>query len=165
MCTLSVKNDVSIIIKAVELYTEFVKDIQQSVSHLTFTTQCLLQPLPTLFGQNSAAAGGNIMGVENQKENGILVVAIAMVETAEQYNLVYPKVKAWLQAVEEYACHMKDGRLDWTYLNYADASQDPLASYGTVNVEHLRSVSVKYDPGGVFQTLCPGGFKISNIKA
>ena len=46
------------------------------------------------------------------------------------------------------------------YLNYAHPSQDAIASYGTRNVEFLRSVSRKYDREGVFQEVVPGGFKL-----
>jgi hypothetical protein len=47
------------------------------------------------------------------------------------------------------------------YLNFALASQDPFCSYGADNVAFLQETAEKYDPGGVFQTLAPGGFKIS----
>ena len=33
-------------------------------------------------------------------------------------------------------------------------------SYGPESVARLRAASRKYDPQGVFQTLCPGGFKL-----
>lgn len=49
------------------------------------------------------------------------------------------------------------------YLDYADKTQDPLSSYGSDNVALLRDAAAKYDPNGVFQTLLPGGFKISKV--
>ena len=49
---------------------------------------------------------------------------------------------------------------EFEYLNYADSSQDPIASYGADNVERLRATSRKYDPHGVFQKQVPGGFKL-----
>lgn len=54
--------------------------------------------------------------------------------------------------------------IPWIYTNYADKSQDPLKGYGAENVEKIRRVARKYDPKGVFQTLMPGGFKISQVK-
>lgn len=48
----------------------------------------------------------------------------------------------------------------WIYLNYADASQDPISGYGPANAAKLRAVSKKYDPGQVFQKNVPGGFKL-----
>jgi hypothetical protein len=49
----------------------------------------------------------------------------------------------------------------WIYLDYAYATQDPLASYGEENLRKMREVASKYDPEGVFQTMVPGGFKVS----
>jgi hypothetical protein len=48
------------------------------------------------------------------------------------------------------------------YLDYAYKTQDPLTGYGEKNLEHMRKVSAKYDPEGVFQTMVPGGFKLKN---
>jgi len=49
-------------------------------------------------------------------------------------------------------------------LNYADNTQDPLASYGSASVKKMKAAAKKYDPSGVFQKLVPGGFKISNVQ-
>lgn len=137
-----------------------------------FITQCLLQPLPTLYGQKSAKAGGgtggtgggNIMGVEDQPVNGLLFVAVVMVRTPEQEAFAYPKAKAWLEALQSFASAIENGNLPWIYLNYADRGQKVLESYGAANVQRMRRVAAKYDPEQVFQRLCPGGFKISQVK-
>ena len=89
-----------------------------------------------------------------------------MVRTPEQEGFAYPKVKSWVQSVKDFATTIVNGDLEWVYLNYADKSQDPLASYGVENVTKMRDVAAKYDPNQVFQKLCPGGFKLSqaNLK-
>ncbi|KAI0869148.1 hypothetical protein GGS24DRAFT_479766 [Hypoxylon argillaceum] len=86
-----------------------------------------------------------------------------MVRASEQAAFAYPKVKAWLAAVKEFAATI-DGNLEWTYLNYADKSQNPLASYGAKNMRRLKAVATKCHLGQVFQKLCPGGFKLSEVK-
>lgn len=53
--------------------------------------------------------------------------------------------------------------VDYLYLNYADKDQDPLSAYGADNVRFMKEVAAKYDPSEVFQTLLPGGFKISKV--
>lgn len=164
MLTLTVKNDTRITAKAVELHATLVEDLKQFIPTGTFTTQCLFQPLPTVFGKVSAEKGGNSLGIKEQKEDGILFVAIAMMETSGHYEFAYPKVKAWVDGVADYADTIENGKLDWVYVNYADKSQDPLASYGSENVDRLRRVAAEYDSEGVFQTLCPGGFKVSDIR-
>ena len=90
-----------------------------------------------------------------------------MVRTPEQEAFAYPKVIALVNAVVDYAATEIEGggNLDWIYLNYADKSQDPLSTYGASNLKLMREVAVKYDPNQVFQKLCPGGFKISDVKS
>jgi hypothetical protein len=159
------KNDPRILAHASALHDQLVADLIEFIPAQDFVTQCLFQPLPTIFGQNSAAAGGNVMRVERQPHNGILFLATAMVKTPEQEAFAYPKMKAWVDSVSKFASEIEGGLLEWRYLNYADKSQDPLASYGEENLRLMRQVAAKYDPEEVFQKLCPGGFKISETCA
>lgn len=54
------------------------------------------------------------------------------------------------------------GKLNaYKYLNYSYKTQAPIVGYGATNVAKLRAASRKYDPAGVFQTLVPGGWKLS----
>lgn len=55
----------------------------------------------------------------------------------------------------------KGGYNQFKYLNYAASWQNPFQGYGETNVQNLQDVSKKYDPFGIFQRNCPGGFKIS----
>ncbi|KAK0707021.1 hypothetical protein B0T26DRAFT_756423 [Lasiosphaeria miniovina] len=59
-----------------------------------------------------------------------------MARTSEQEAFAYPRVKARVQAAKEFAPQGIDGGrglLDWACLNYADPSQDVLASPGEEN--------------------------------
>ncbi|KAK3295294.1 uncharacterized protein B0H64DRAFT_322350 [Chaetomium fimeti] len=161
--TLTLKNDPHILTHASALHDQLVADLTAFIPKQDFITQCLFQPLPTIMGQNSVAAGGNVMGVDRQPHNGVLFLATAMVKTPEQEAFAYPKVKAWADAVAEFSRGIEGGLLEWRYLNYADKSQDPMASYGEANIKLMKEVAAKYDPEQVFQKLCPGGFKLSQI--
>ena len=103
------------------------------------------------------------MGIERHSHDGVVFAAAVFVKTDEQEAAVYPLVAAWVQGVSDYAQSV-DGLLPWRYVNYADGSQDPLASYGPEGVEKMRTAAAKYDPDRVFQRLCPGGFKISRTQ-
>ena len=149
--------------KAAELHDKLVEELKAFIPDGDFITQCLFQPFPRLYGQLSAAAGGNMLGVEQQPHNGLLWLAVAQVRTPQQEKFAYTLVQDWVNAVRQFAATI-DGNLEWTYLNYADKSQDPLRSYGLENVRMMKDVAVKYDPDQVFQTLCPGGFKVSTVK-
>jgi hypothetical protein len=141
-----------------------VEETKAFIPDGNFITQCLFQPLSKLIGQRSAEAGGNVLGVEHQKHNGLLFTAVIMVKTAEQETFMYPKIKRWLQDLQAFAATIEDGNQQWIFMNYADPSQDPLRSYGAENVVKMRNVASKYDPRQVFQRLCPGGFKTSEVQ-
>ena len=149
--------------KAAELHEQLVKTLKDFITDGDFVTQCLFQPFPQLFGQHSAAAGGNMLNIERQSDDGLLWLAVAQVRTPEQERFAYPLVRDWVHAVRQFAAII-GGNLEWTYLNYADRSQDPLINYGLENVRFMKDVAAKYDPDQVFQTLCSGGFKVSNVK-
>lgn len=157
------KNDTRIIAEASRLHDQLVEELKAFIPDSNFITQCLFQPLPAVLTQASAATGGNVMGVERQKDNGILFLAVAMVKTPEQEAFAYPKIKAWIQATRDFAATIEGGNIEWTYLNYADKSQDVLVSYGAENVKKMKDAAAKYDPEQVFQKLVPGGFKISEV--
>lgn len=151
--------------KATELHERLVADLKVFIPDGDFTTQCLLQPLPKVYGETSARKGGNVTGVQNQRVDALLFVAIVLLKTAAQQAFAYPRIQAWVEELKAYAATIENGNLDWVYLNYADGSQDPLRSYGAENVRKMKLVAAKYDPDAVFQKLCEGGFKISHVAA
>jgi hypothetical protein len=95
----------------------------------------------------------------------IKVLFIAAVEgtTPGFYDTVFPIFKAAIQEIEDFAKEV-GGDVDFRYLNYCDGSQDPLGSYGAENIRKMKDAAAKYDPTRVFQTMVPGGFKISKVK-
>lgn len=147
-----------------EVHEGLVNDLKAFIPDGEFMTQCLFQPLPMTFAQRSVAVGGNVMGIERNKSDGLLFQLNTMVNTSEQNDFAYQKVKAGVQAIKDFASTIEEGLLDWVYLNYADQSQDPLGSYGVENVDFMKGVAEKYDPRKVFQDLCPGGFKLCASK-
>jgi FAD/FMN-containing dehydrogenase len=79
---------------------------------------------------------------------------------AEQ-DALFQKAGAYLvNRIADYAVSI-GARISYLYLDYADKSQSPLASYGRENVEKLMAAAKKYDPKQTFQKNVPGGFKIS----
>jgi hypothetical protein len=161
--TATFKNDARIITQASDLHNKLVEELRVFIPNGDFVTQCMFQPLPAIFGQRTVEAGGNMLGLDRQKDNGILFLAVAMVRTPEQDAFVRPKVQAWIQGVKDFAATIKGGQHDLTFLCYSDGSQSPLASYGLENVKKMKEVAIKYDPAQVFQKLVPGGFKISKV--
>ncbi|KAI1385522.1 uncharacterized protein F4822DRAFT_413320 [Hypoxylon trugodes] len=161
--TLCFKNDRRIMAKASEVHSSMVEELKAHVPDGDFLTQCIFQPVPTLFAQNSLASGGNVLGIERNKENCILFQISTMMKTPEQLAFAYAKLSACVETVKQYAASV-DGLTEWNYMNYADKSQNVLSSYGADNVKKMKDVAAKYDPQQVFQKLCPGGWKISDVS-
>ncbi|KAI0118993.1 FAD-binding domain-containing protein [Daldinia grandis] len=162
--TLSFKNDKRIMHKAAEVHGIFVEELKSFVPNGNFLTQCIFQPIPTVVSEHSVAAGGNVMGIDRNTQNAILFQYGAMMETAEQAASVYPKMVAGLQAIKDFAASIENGLMDWLYMNYAHKTQDVLGSYGAENVNRMKEAAAKYDPDQVFQKLCPGGWKVADLK-
>lgn len=164
--TSTFKNDTRIVAKAAELHEQMVERLKAFIPDGDFVTQCLFQPFPRLFGQLSAAAGPNVLGIDRKPHNALLWLAVAQVRTPAQEVFAYALVRDWVRAVREFAATIDGGEgvQEWVYLNYADKSQDPLASYGVDNLRLMKEVAARYDPQQVFQTLNPGGFKLSAVE-
>ncbi|KUJ07703.1 FAD-binding domain-containing protein [Mollisia scopiformis] len=161
--TLCFKNDATIIMKAAELHDALVEQLQDHIKDGDFKTQCVFQPLPLAFIQTSSKMGGNVMGLEQHDSNGIIWGFHVMVRTPELEAWALPRERRVYEGVREFAQSI-DGLLNWTTANYAHPTQEVFQNYGKKNVEIIKEVAARYDPDGVFQYLCPGGFKISSVQ-
>ena len=112
--------------------------------------QWLIQPQPVSNGTNSFGL------VPNAKDQVITSIVVGWNNPADD---VY--MSAFLKSLHDKHVEIltKAGVYNpFIYLNYADKSQDPFASWNAK--KHLLAVSKKYDPKGIFQTKVPGGFKL-----
>ena len=51
----------------------------------------------------------------------------------------------------------------YLYMNDAGLGQDVFQNYGGNNLAKLQSIRAKYDPGEVYTSLMPGGWKVAGI--
>ncbi|KAL4745378.1 hypothetical protein BDW72DRAFT_198698 [Aspergillus terricola var. indicus] len=161
--TTTFKADPQIILKSASVFESLISTLKTQVPNWNFYTQMVLQPLPVSFGAHSTARGGNMMGLDQIKDDCILLVWAVEVDTPElNVNVAGPALKSAIGEIEMYSRSVK-GDVGFRYLNYCDKEQDPLGSYGEENVRHMREVAGKYDPDGVFQKRAPGGFKLSKV--
>ncbi|UPX18393.1 uncharacterized protein EKO05_0008695 [Ascochyta rabiei] len=161
--SLTFKNEVSIIEMASKMHDGLVDELKTLMPASDFTTQCLFQPMPTLFAGHSIRRGGNVLGLDQLKENALLWLIVGSTVTPDEHVIMREKLKAFSSTLEKFA-ESKDLSVNWRYLNYVDETQDPLKSYGQSNIDFIRRVAAKYDPSGVFQKTLVSGWKISKVE-
>jgi hypothetical protein len=66
------------------MHDELVDELKSLIPAGNFTTQCLFQPLPTLFAQRSVSRGGNMLGLDKVKDNALLWLITGSTQTTEQ---------------------------------------------------------------------------------
>ncbi|EHK96786.1 putative Cytokinin dehydrogenase 1 [Glarea lozoyensis 74030] len=154
--SLTFRADRDIVSHIAALHDEMVAKLLTVLPAADFTTQCLFQPIPAYIAQDrSNAKGGNVLGLDAVKDNALLWLITAAVQTEEQLAIITPYISELSAASNAYA-KAKGGAVDWVYLNYADGSQNPLASYGAKNVKFMKDVAKKYDPKAIFQNKVTG---------
>ncbi|RMY92042.1 hypothetical protein D0864_00380 [Hortaea werneckii] len=151
--TLTTKNDLRVLTKAHELWLIVVQRLKTEAKG-PWEGHQLYQPMPPTFGKDSVAHGGNALGLDRFDETLILYEPYLSWTYAEQDDLFNGQAK-WLR--DELAAFAKSIGADneFIYLDYADADQNPLGSYGEENVRKMKAAAKEYDPQGVFQKLQP----------
>ena len=105
-----------------------------------------------------------MLGMGNWESNAVMWTGgVALTDSNDEVLAVAQALLNKMSAQIKDFAESVGGSVDLIYLNYADASQDPLGSYGRDQVQFLRDVATKYDPSGAFQTRIPGGFKIGGV--
>ncbi|KAI1495607.1 hypothetical protein F5X99DRAFT_402937 [Biscogniauxia marginata] len=156
------KNDARFFKKAIAMHEEFVENWKPLSPDGDFICHAIVQSIPTLFSKHSVAKGGNMLGLDRLVDNAVMFQVQFAFRGEAKEEEARRRMVEYRETLKGYTVEL-GGAVEWEYLNYADYTQDPLKSYGKENVAFLREVASKYDPGGIFQTRMPGGFKISKV--
>ncbi|QSZ35285.1 hypothetical protein DSL72_008154 [Monilinia vaccinii-corymbosi] len=160
--TLTFKNDLRVLTKAIELHDAFIPKIKSRATG-AWTMQNMFQPIPTVFGKIGAQRGGNVLGLDRFDETLVLFQCYLAWHGAEQDEFFQSQGDLLIQQLSDYATSIGQSN-PFIYLDYAYKTQKPLEGYGAANIAKMRAAAAKYDPQGVFQTMVPGGFKISKVS-
>lgn len=106
------------------------------------------------------ATGGNVLGLEDTKEDLIIVLLMFTSLSAAGDAAVTSRAKQLLENLKN-AAQAKGVYSPYVYANYAADFQDVIGGYGTKARDFMISVSQKYDPDQLFQKQVPGGFKLN----
>ncbi|KAK2868015.1 hypothetical protein FQN49_003243 [Arthroderma sp. PD_2] len=152
----TVNADVATLLAATNEYTSAIgpiKPVEGLVCSLT------LQPYPTSLLKKSASLGGNSLGLDPAEGPLVSVLLLTYWKNKSDDEQVLKVMRDILEKGDKISLS-KGTAVDFKYLNYAFTFQDPIGSYGVENKQKLREASKKYDPEGLFQKGCPGGFKL-----
>jgi hypothetical protein len=161
--TLTFANDLRVMTEAHKIYMDVLDNLKAKATG-DWQIYVLYQPLPPAYWRKSESLGGNVLGLERFGEEALcLYQPYISWQGAEQDALFQQAGQDLIDRIRAYAVSIGADN-PYLYLDYADNTQDPLASYGAESVKKMKEAAKKYDPSEVFQKLVPGGFKISNVE-
>ncbi|KAI9659174.1 MAG: hypothetical protein M1831_003756 [Alyxoria varia] len=151
--TTTIQNDLATLKAASDLY----RSSNNKLKHVKgLTSSIVFQPLPPAITSKSR---DNILGISSRDKTLIIVLVNASWDKAEDDAVLESVTRSLIDEINAVA--LSRGVADrYRYLNYAASRQYVIAGYGEDNKRFLEETSRKYDPRGLFQTSCVGGFKI-----
>lgn len=101
----------------------------------------------------------DVQGLRDRHEPLVIVLISAVYQRGSDDELVNRVYKEAIGEIDSFAA--AHGTADpFRWLNYCASWQKPFEGYGLENLRFLRETSAKYDPDGLFQRACIGGFKL-----
>jgi FAD/FMN-containing dehydrogenase len=154
--TTTVKNDSATLAATHEAYRAGVDSIRQvGVKDVSWTL--VLQPLLPDWARKGQP---NPLGLDASADEPLVNVQFTVNwALSADDEKVEGITRAAVERIDDFAIRNKTDH-SYRYLNYCGSWQKPFLSYGANNLNFLRSVSQEYDPDGLFQRGCPGGFKL-----
>ena len=150
---ITVKADAETLVAASEIYKEVLEPVKGTENLMCSFT---LQPYPVSLLEKS---NGNSLGLSPVQGPLVSVLLLSYWKNASDDDAILSMMRGGLARMKQEA-EERGQLVPYVYANYASADQDPIRSYGADEKKALQDTSVKYDPEGLFQKACPGGFKL-----
>lgn len=154
--TTTIKNDPATLAAAHAAYHDAIASIRRvNVKGMSWTL--ILQPfIPEWIRKGDATPR-----ILHDDTNEPLVIVCFSVNWAESCDdeFVQQTTRYAIEQIEAFAADHDTG-YRYRFLNYCGHWQKPFESYGEENLRFLQGVSKQYDPEGLFQMGCVGGFKL-----
>ncbi|KAL8853062.1 MAG: hypothetical protein Q9221_002092 [Calogaya cf. arnoldii] len=151
--TTTVKNNLATLMEIHAAYKEGAK-VMRKVRQMIWTL--VLQPLlPNMTKKGQP----NVLGLDTRTESLVIVLFTVVWKDTADDELVNRTTRGIIDGIDHYAA--SKGTADsYRYLNDCDSWQSPFDGYGADNKRFLQETSREYDPDGLFQRACVGGFKL-----
>lgn len=151
--TTTVRTDHATLMEIYAAYENGAK-VMCRVRHMIWTL--VLQPLFPVMAKKSQP---DVLGLGTRKEPLVIVLFTVVWKDVADDELVDRTTRGIIGHIDRYAA--SKGTADpYRYLNDCDSWQSPFDGYGADNKRFLQEMSRKYDPDGLFQRACIGGFKL-----
>ncbi|KAL8868532.1 MAG: hypothetical protein Q9174_004929 [Haloplaca sp. 1 TL-2023] len=151
--TTTVVNDHATLMEVHASYEKGAK-VMRKVKSMIWTL--VLQPL---YPSIATMSQPNVLGLDTRTEPLVIVLFTAVWEDKSDDELVARTTRDIIASIDHYAASR--GTADpYRYLNDCDSWQNPFDGYGAENKRFLQAMSREYDPDGLFQSACVGGFKL-----
>ena len=155
--TTTIKNDPATLAAAHAAYCDAITSIRHvNVKGLLWTL--VLQPLlPDWVCKGDT----NPLGLHDCTQESLVIVSFTVNwDKRRDDEFVKTTTRRTVEQIDAVAAAYKTGHR-YRYLNYCADWQKPFESYGGENWRFLQRVSRCYDPDGLFQRGCVGGFKLN----
>ncbi|KAJ3498437.1 hypothetical protein NLG97_g1122 [Lecanicillium saksenae] len=120
-------------------------------------------PQPKIQQSYAKGRGGNSLGLDHIDKDQIEIWFQPRWRDAALDDMMKNAQQKFVAISEKVA--KKHGTYSpFMYISYAAPHQQPLCGYGAESLAFLKKTATKYDPDGIFQTMMPGGFKLSKAN-
>lgn len=151
--TTTIRNDLETIKNAYDIFCETATELRRvNGLVLPFVFQAIL---PGWMNKGDP----NILGLENCTEPLIIVNYSVTWTKPDDDEFVRLSIRRSLERIEA-AAEARKASHPYRFTNYCMEWQRPYEGCGEENLKLMREASHKYDPTGLFQSGCAGGFKL-----
>jgi FAD/FMN-containing dehydrogenase len=154
--TTTIKNDPATLEAAHRAYREGITAIRAAnIEGMSWTL--VLQPLLPDWAR---IGDPNPLGLDTCADEPLVVINFTVNWAVSKDDAKSEEItRAAIESIDLFAGQHGTGN-EYRYTNYCGAWQKPFESYGKKNHNFLKETSRKYDPDGLFQWGCTGGFKL-----
>jgi FAD/FMN-containing dehydrogenase len=151
--TTTIRNDVQTMTAAYAIFCETITKLRQVKGLMfPFTFQAIL---PGWMNKGHP----NVLGLEGCTEPLIIVSCSVTWTDPKDDEFVRSTIRSSLEQIEAAAVARKSDH-PYRFMNYSMEWQRPYDGCGEENLKLMGETSQKYDPDGLFQRGCAGGFKL-----
>jgi FAD/FMN-containing dehydrogenase len=156
--TTTIKNDKATLQATYQAYRDAISKIKEHrIKEMSWTL--VLQPMLPDWARKGDP---NVLGLDACTDEPLVNVSFTVNWALQKDDtMVRDITRAAVEQIDAFAAAHGTGHR-YRYINYCAFWQTPFTGYGDDNLEFMKEVSQRYDPEGLFQKGCVGGFKLGN---